>query len=85
MFFQSKSEQYASFNLTQLCDTRRVEDFDSICEVGNNFAENYDFSDEFISEIREKFEEAEELTWKSFEATMDEIIGPFVDQVNFKK
>jgi len=73
-------EQYASHNLTQLCDTRRVEDFDSICEVGNNFAENYDFSDEFISGIREKFEEAEELTWKSFEATMDEIIGPFVDQ-----
>ena len=67
--------------MTQLCDTRRVEDFDSICEVGNNFAENYDFSDEFISGIREKFEEAEELTWKSFEATMDEIIGPFVDQV----
>ena len=71
---------YASLNLTQLCETRRVEDFDSICHVGNLFAEKYDFTDEFISSIRDRFEETDELTWKSFESTMDETVGPFTDQ-----
>jgi len=71
---------YASLNLTQLCDTRRVEDFDEICNVGNSFAETYDFSDDMITAIREKFEEADELTWKTFEATMDSSVGEFSNQ-----
>jgi len=80
LFRDGTKADYSNLNLTQLRETRRVDDFDAICHVGNTFAQNYDFPADFISNIREKFEETEELTWKSFEATMDQTIGNFVDQ-----
>lgn len=72
--------EYSHTNLSELEKTKRVSDFESICRIGNAFADNYDYSDELINSIREKFEETEELTWKSFEATMDLAIGKFTDQ-----
>jgi len=55
---------FAEHNLKTLELSGKIESFLHIVECGHEFAKIYDFDDREIVPIREKFEEADELTWR---------------------
>jgi len=66
---------FAEHNLKTLELSGKIESFLHIVECGHEFAKIYDFDDREIVPIREKFEEADELTWSKFEQLMDSSCG----------
>ena len=58
------SADFAEHNLKTLELSGKIESFLHIVECGHEFAKIYDFDDREIVPIREKFEEADELTWR---------------------
>jgi len=65
---------YASKEFAALQASNELDEFDEVSSVGQHVSDEYDFSEDFIDQQRSKFEQAEELTWKSFEKIMDDVI-----------